>query len=1169
MVLPVLGAAFLAAGSIASAVGLTVAIAGVSLATIATVAGVAMMAVSMLTMQVPSPSSAGTQLDVKLDTKAPVPVLYGHTATGGTVIYRETSGKKNAILYMAVALSVAGPIGGIEYTYANDALVNFTGAPATRMATVASTTPTSKKLYQNKLGVRYLHGEAPSKETISQAFGTFGPAPNSPGHASGHALALVRAEYDTDQFPQGLPKFKWTAFGVSVYDPRKDSTYPGGVGSHRLADDTTWEFSENPYLCALHWTLGKWRNGRKICGIGAKPSEVDLAAFVRGANVADANGWTCGGVVTSGDDKFSVLATILASGGGVPIARGAMISCLVNTPVTAVTTITSSDVVGDFEVQASGSFRDRYNAVIPTYREPTQFWNLIQGEEVSSAVYVAEDNGQVASQEVELMMVQRAAQAHQLATYKLVNSREFLTFTAVLKMRALALRVGDAAIVDIPEIAAEGVKCIVTNREYSPDSQTVAVTFRSENDGKHAFALGQSQVAPASLTLNGYDPSDMDAPGALAWSVQGGQITSENGTAKPIIRVTGAYDNPYAREIIIEFRPAGTSSWIQYGVYPRDTTTIEIAGVTTGTAYEVAVSYRSILNATSDRTIYGPGLAGDESFAWSSVGGAGKPEDNATVGAPSGTPVGDRDADDVTEAIDQHENVIKQLPDLVTSLIHEPIEQLAALHVKYGAINMRKSIALAEGNAVAIRDLRIYVDETGAIVSEDLLNLTSRMRNNEAGLLDLSQTYASDKEALASQLTDIIARTDENEGRILDEKEVRTTENAATASTLSQLQAKTGDIAAAIEDVRKATTDLESATAERATRIETRVGNAETAISAVQKSVNDGSAGTSQQITQLGTRIPDEKSSREAGIQEERTARVNGDGALSNRIDTLSSDFNTPGTGIKAVVQTIQQTEANNNWARAQEITTLQSRLNSVNGSGASIENRFSTLATLEGNLQSAWTLKVQQDINGQLYVAGGGLVMENGLSSMSWTTDSFRIMSPGRSPQQVFYADPTGVYIQNASIGNAAIDTLKVAGGAITANQVVTAGDMYVPANTTRTYLETGWMTIGDGVSGNGLVDVFCTIDGNVNDQYDAACIIRLYIDTGGGWQLVRAPVMGVGTNSGDSYWRIPGILKTVVTGAQVRVRADCQSTAAIQESVARNIYVRDIVMTLVGTKR
>ena len=35
-----------------------------------------------------------------------------------------------------------------------------------------------------------------------------------------------------------------------------------------------------------------------------------------------------------------------------------------------------------------------------------------------------------------------------------------------------------------------------------------------------------------------------------------------------------------------------------------------------------------------------------------------KPEDNATVGAPSGTPVGDRTADDVTDAIDRHETDI-------------------------------------------------------------------------------------------------------------------------------------------------------------------------------------------------------------------------------------------------------------------------------------------------------------------------------------------------------------------------------------------------------------------------------------------------------------------------------------------------------------------------------
>ncbi|MBB4859472.1 hypothetical protein HNO88_002801 [Novosphingobium chloroacetimidivorans] len=590
MAIPLIGAAFMAVGSVLTAVGVTATIAGISLATIATVAGVALMAVSMLTMMPPKPSSSGSQLDTKLSAKAPVEVLYGHSATGGTLIYRELSGKKNDYLWLAIALSASGPIQGVEYAYANDVALNFSGNPSSNFALVSGTTPASKKLYTGKFGMRFLNGDTPSTTTISQGFGSRGAAPKNPGLASGHALALVWADYDTDQFPQGLPKMLFTARGVKVYDPRRDSTYPGGSGSHRLDNAATWEFSENPYLCALHWVLGKYQNGRKVVGIGARPSEVDFAAFVRGANVADANGWKCGGVASTKDDKFAVLSTILAAGAGVPIARGAQISCHVNTPLTTTASISSADIVRDVEIQNSTSLRSRYNTVIPTYREPSQFWEMISGEQVTASVYVDEDGGFQASREVEFTMVQQAAQAHQLATYNLVNSREMLTFTMGVKIRGLGIRVGEAITVNVPAIAATSIKCLVINREYNPTDGVVTLTLKSENDNKHAFALGQSQVAPPTIALRGFDASDMAAPESTSWLVQGGTITSDAGV-RPVIRINGANDNPYTSQIIVEYRLAGTPGWWMAGIYGRNTSAIEITSVTTGTAYDVAISY--------------------------------------------------------------------------------------------------------------------------------------------------------------------------------------------------------------------------------------------------------------------------------------------------------------------------------------------------------------------------------------------------------------------------------------------------------------------------------------------------------------------------------------------------------------------------------------------------
>jgi hypothetical protein len=622
MALGLVGGLFLAAGTVASAVGLgaMVTIAGLSItwAAAATVVGVALMAVSALTMKVPRPDSQGQQLQTKLDPTASVPVLYGRSATGGTTVYREVSGKDNIYLHMALALSVGGPIHNIESTFASDLLLTLGGDAMAAASTVTGTTPPSAKLYAgDKFALRYLVGETGgSAPTLDSALGSYGVMPGTPGRASGVAMALLRAEFNADAFPQGVPKLVFVASGQKVYDPRKDSTYPGGSGSHRIDNYSTWEFSENPYLCALNWTLGKFEGGKKLFGIGAKPAEIDIPAFVRGANVADANGWKVGGVVTSNDNKFAVLATILQAGGGLAIARGAQISCLVNAPVTSLTTLTKGDVIGEIAIQNTNAYRDRHNTVVPIYREESQQWQLIQGEQVTSSVYVDEDAGDVKTREVELPMVQQAAQAHQLATYELCNSREFLTFTANVKSRFLDVRVGDAVTVNVSEIAAENIKCLVVQREFSPADYSVTLTLKAESEGKHPFALGQSQVAPESPSLNEYDPTNPPAPAPGSWVATGTQLVGPDGISTPIITITGAVDNPYAREVVIEYKPEVASEWISHGVFPKETTSVDITSIIPKTSYDVGISYRTIHNVTTPRLVLS-GTSGAFEIDWS------------------------------------------------------------------------------------------------------------------------------------------------------------------------------------------------------------------------------------------------------------------------------------------------------------------------------------------------------------------------------------------------------------------------------------------------------------------------------------------------------------------------------------------------------------------------
>lgn len=904
--LPLIAGAFLAAGSIATAVGLTTAfvVAGlaISWAAVLTITGVALLAVSYLARKTPKPDSGGQQLKQKLDPQAAVPIMYGRTATGGTITWRGTWGAKNAFYGIVTVLSAGGPIAGIESYKAGDYPIGFAGSPAYALATVNNVGgySGSSKLYKNKLAQRWQNGEAPANTTPGAASGLPIPA----GAMSGLAHVITRYEYSTDAFPQGLPSSLWTGSGVKLYDPRKDSTYPGGSGAHRVDQPATWSFSENPFLAALQWTLGRYENGHRVYGIGAKWAEVDVASFVTGANVADANNWKLGGVVTTDDDKYAVLSSILAAGGGVPVARGAQIACTVNAPKTSVLTLTQDDIIGAVESSSSTTWRDRQNAIIPKYREETQGWEIIAGEKITNAQFVADDGGEQKTVEVEFPLVQQTAQAHQLATYELCNSREFLTFNVNAKLRLLSVRVGDAITVEAPEIAAKARKCVVIGREYNPSDQNVTLSLKSETDSKHPFALGQSQVAPPAPKLDGYDPSNPGAPAANAWAITDTQIKKDD-TTLPVIVVTGAVDDPNTSTIIVEYRPSGTSAWLNYGEFPRTTTKVEISGLTDQTAYDVALSYRTVLGVVGERLVMSA-TAGAFKVSWSStVTGSGKPQDDATKGAPPGTIVGDRPAEEVGPGIDkaqlEAEKATTALKNSAGVIV--PVRDLLAS--ERSATDAKVADAKKAGTDAQAAVVQVSADLTAA--AADAKSEASTARQEAAQVRsDLNGSLATVQgQAAQAQQTANTAR-----GEAAQAQDVADTARTDLASEVARAKAEEGAIRTTVASVKQT---ADNAVASINDEITARA-DGDRAISNRLQTV-EADYTTKAQVDNRATVITNAK------VAEEATARADADSALSNRSTKLEASV----AGVSKVVANDYFDNGVEGWTLLDGVTVVPS----------------------------------------------------------------------------------------------------------------------------------------------------------------------------------------------------------------------------------------------------
>jgi hypothetical protein len=574
--------------------------------------------------------NTGAPVAFKADINAPLPFVVGRTGVGGNIVFAYTSGNNNDTLSYFVVLS-HGPITQFEQFNASNIPVTFNGPPGYGVAQVGLNFRgawSSSTLYQINDGVSYsgsdyiattksfnvappninywqpisidsshpwlrsmfmkeLLGHQPEVSLVATGDAAL-PMWTSAHQLSGLAAVHWSLNYSSSAFGAGTPKPVWVIWGPAVYDPRLDSTYPGGSGPQRWNDATTWAYSANPFLQGLTWCIGHKNNGVRVLGLGAPINAIDVAAFVNGANVADANGWAAGGQVTSGDSKWDVLVGMLQAGGGVPMRLGAKISCIVQTPRTSIATLNASDTVGQVTVQSTVKRADRINRVIPSYREEANGWAMAPAAAYAVSGYYPQDGGS-RTKALDFPLVQDVTQVTQLGAYAIYDSREFGPITLPCKPQWASLQPGDAVTLDEPEWGLASELCMIFGRKIDPATGICTLTLRSETTAKHAAALALTATPINPAPLTGIDLFST-APNAPPWSAMGATLTS-GGVAFPAIVVTGSMENPNATNLVIQYRISGTTDWIHYDSPPAPAATRVEMQLASGQTYDVGLSY--------------------------------------------------------------------------------------------------------------------------------------------------------------------------------------------------------------------------------------------------------------------------------------------------------------------------------------------------------------------------------------------------------------------------------------------------------------------------------------------------------------------------------------------------------------------------------------------------
>ena len=257
-----------------------------------------------------------------------------------------------------------------------------------------------------------------------------------------------------------------------------------------------------------------------------------------------------------------------------------------------------------------------------------------------------------------------------------------------------------------------------------------------------------------------------------------------------------------------------------------------------------------------------------------------------------------------------------------------------------------------------------------------------------------------------TQITSIVlAATNENRASIVDEVTARTGITDAHASRLNALDAKTDQSNAHIGTLQTATANNQQAIASSKTELRSEFQQAD--------AVNAG------EITKTN-----------AAINQESIARSNADSSLSSMITTVQS---------------------------------------TANGNTSSIQSHSWAIAGINNQLNATWT--VRADVNG--LVGGIGLGNDGTTVDFFVRANRFALQGPSGSKSVPFIAYPEGtyldgeyikpgVYMTDAYIRNAAVDTLQIRKQAVSVissvNQIVGTGTTPIFSHQTgATYLNSG----------------------------------------------------------------------------------------------------------------
>jgi hypothetical protein len=215
----------------------------------------------------------------------------------------------------------------------------------------------------------------------------------------GITYSLLRMDLAEPEFQLGPPAYTATLRGLLCYDPRLDSTRPGGSGPHRVDQPDTYAWTRNNALIVGRFLMAEW-------GKRASASAIDWASVATAANACDeplvsqggAPRYTCDGSWKTDRDPDDVLEALCLSMAGYCVFDGiwTVVAGIYTAPVAD---LDDEDNAGALEIEAGPTGDRLFNGVRGRFYDPGRLSQFTDYTPYSNAAYVTEDKRPIWSDE--------------------------------------------------------------------------------------------------------------------------------------------------------------------------------------------------------------------------------------------------------------------------------------------------------------------------------------------------------------------------------------------------------------------------------------------------------------------------------------------------------------------------------------------------------------------------------------------------------------------------------------------------------------------------------------------------------------------------------------------------------------------------------------------------